>query len=93
MLRMTVHTDDMAVTLQMEGRLAGPAIPEAERCWEAARVEHPDRPLRVDLRAVTFIDQEGIALLKQAFRQGASFLSSGCLTRAYVEEVIGSVRE
>lgn len=93
MLRMTVHTDDMAVTLQLEGRLAGQAIPEAERCWEAARVEHPDRPLQVDLRAVTFIDQEGIAWLKNAFQQGASFLSSGCLTRAYVEQVTRSVRK
>ena len=73
--------------LQMEGRLAGNAIPEAERCWEAALVEHPERPVRIDLRAVTFIDREGIDLLKRAYHQGAGFVSSGCLTRAYVEEV------
>ena len=90
MLRITTHTDDLAVTLQMEGRLAGSAVHEAERCWQALRVEYSDWALRVDLRAVTFIDQEGIALLKQVFREGAGFLSSGCLTNAYVEEVTGS---
>lgn len=90
MLRMTIHTDDLAVTLQMEGRLAGAAVPEAERCWRATCVEHPERPLRVDLRDVTFIDREGIALLKQVYQKGASFLSLGCLTRAYVEEVTHS---
>ena len=90
MLRLTIHTDDLAVTLQMEGRLAGSAVPEAERCWQATCVEYPERPLRVDLRAVTFIDREGIALLKKAYRKGASFLSLGCLTRAYVEEVTRS---
>ena len=87
MLKVTVHIDDKALNLQMEGRLAGQAISEADRCWDAARVEHPERPLRIDLRAVTFIDREGIEFLTRAYQEGAGFLSSGCLTRAYVEEV------
>ena len=87
MLRITVHTDETGSTLKLEGRLAGPAILEAERCWQATRAEHQDRPLRIDLRAVTFMDQEGKSFLNQVFQQGASFLASGCLTRAYVEEI------
>lgn len=90
MLRITVHIDEKAVTLQMEGRFVGEAIPEAEGCWQATRAEHPDRPLRIDLRAVTFMDQEGKLFLKHIFQQGASFLSSGCMTRAYVEEITKS---
>lgn len=93
MLRITVHTDETGPTLQLEGRLAGPAIIEAERCWQTTRAEHPDRPLRIDLRAVTFMDQEGKAFLTQVFQQGACFLSSGCLTRAYVEEITRSGQE
>jgi hypothetical protein len=93
MLRITVHTDETGPTLQLEGRLAGPAILEAERCWQVTRAEHPDRPLRVDLRAVTFMDQEGKSFLTRVFRQGTSFLSSGCLTRAYVEEIMRSGQE
>lgn len=90
MLRVTTHIDDMTITLQLEGRLAGPAILEAKRCWQATREEHQDRPLRIDLRAVTFMDQEGKSFLNQVFQQGASFLASGCLTRAYVEEITRS---
>lgn len=90
MLRITVHSDESKCTLQMEGRLAGPAVIEAEGCWQVVCVENPGRPLRMDLRAVTFIDQQGKSFLKRVFQQGASFLSSGCLTHAYVEEITGS---
>jgi hypothetical protein len=93
MLRITVHTDESGSTLQVEGRLAGPAIIEAERCWQVTRTENPGRPRRLDLRGVTFLDQEGKSFLKRVFQQGASFLSSGCLTRAYVEEITRSCRE
>jgi hypothetical protein len=88
MLRVTVHIDERGPIVQLEGRLAGPVIIEAERCWESTRAAHPDRPLRIDLRGVTFLDKEGKAFLQRAFRLGAGFLSSGCLTRAYVEEIM-----
>ena len=90
MLRVTTHIDDSTITLQLEGRLAGPAVVEAEGCWQVACVENPGWPMRMDLRAVTFIDQEGKSFLTSVFQQGASFLSSGCLTKAYVEEITRS---
>ena len=93
MLRITVHTDETGPTLQLEGRLAGSAIKEAERCWKATRAAHQDRSLRLDLRAVTFVDKEGKLFLKQAYQQGAGFLSSGCLVRSYVEEIMNSSHE
>ena len=93
MLRVTVHRDETAITLQLEGRLAGPAVREAERCWQATCADNPGRPRRIDLRGVTFLDQEGKSFLSQVFRHGASFLSSGCLTRAYVEEITRSRHE
>ena len=93
MLRITVHTDESGSTLQMEGRLAGPAVNEAERCWQLTCAENPGRPRRLDLRGVTFLDQEGKSFLNRVFHQGASFLSSGCLTRAYVEEITRSRHE
>ena len=93
MLRVTVHIDERGPIVQLEGRLAGPVILEAERCWQATRAAHPDRPIRIDLRAVTFLDKEGKAFLKQAFQQGAGFLSKGCLMRSYVEEIMRSGQE
>jgi len=93
MLRITVHADDSEPVVQLEGRLAGPVILEAERCWQATRRDYPDRLIRIDLRDVTFLDKEGKAFLKQAYQQGAGFLSSGCLTRSYVEEILRSGQE
>lgn len=93
MLRITVHTEDTGPIVQLEGRLAGPVIIEAERCWQATRRDYPDRPIRIDLRGVTFLGKEGKAFLQQAFREGASFLTSGCLTRSYVEDILRSGRE
>lgn len=90
MLRVTTHIDDTMITLQLEGRLAGPAVIEAERCWQVTCAEHPGRVPRIDLRGVTFLDQEGKCFLQRVFQQGAGFLSSGCLTRAYVEEITRS---
>lgn len=87
MLRITVATDEQGPVMRLEGRLAGSAIMEVERCWQSACAEHPEQTLRVDLRAVTFIDEKGKSFLKHAFLQGARFLSAGCLTRAYVEEI------
>jgi anti-anti-sigma regulatory factor len=90
MLRVTAHVEDTTITLQLEGRLAGPTVIEAERCWQVTCAENPGRSRRLDLRAVTYLDQEGKAFLRRVFQQGANFLSSGCLTRAYVEEIIRS---
>ena len=90
MLRITMLVDELGSTLKMEGRLAGEAVREAEWCWQAARREHSNRLCRVDLRAVTFLDQEGKSFLSHAFQQGATFLSSGCMTRAYVEAITHS---
>ncbi|HNP27972.1 MAG TPA: hypothetical protein PKK23_02930 [Nitrospirales bacterium] len=90
MLRVTAHVEDTTITLQLEGRLAGPSVIEAERCWQVTCAENPGRSRRLDLRGVTFLDQEGKSFLNRVFQQGASFLSSGCLTRAYVEEITRS---
>lgn len=89
MLRITVHKEKTGATLQLEGRLAGHLVKEADRCWEALCQESPGRRFRVDLRSVTYIDSEGKAWLTRVYEQGARLLASGCLTRSYVEEITG----
>lgn len=87
MLRITVQRDKIGALLLLEGRLAGSLVKEAERCWEAACRDNEGRPLRVDLRSVTYIDSDGKALLKRLHQQGAGLIAAGCLTRSYVEEI------
>jgi hypothetical protein len=87
MLRITVHDNPRALTLQLEGRLAGPWLRELEACWQGA-LTRPCKPiLRVDLTGATFIDAAGKACLAAMHRQGAEFIAGDCLTKAVVTEI------
>ena len=87
MLRITVLIDTQETTLQLEGRLAGRMVEEAELSWRTLLAQNPDRPIRVDLNAITYIDGKGKDFLRQAHQYGAQFMASGCLTKAYIEEI------
>ncbi|WP_447978643.1 STAS domain-containing protein [Candidatus Nitrospira bockiana] len=86
MLRITTHVDQDAVTLKLEGRLAGPWVKELEQCWCGCGRQQAN-PVRIDLSGVTHIDGEGKALLARLYAGGAQFLTRGCLTTCIVEEI------
>jgi anti-anti-sigma regulatory factor len=87
MFRITVHDDPDAVTLRLEGKLAGPWAREAEACWQRTLAGQRRPRLRLDLMGVTLIDDAGKALLIAAHAHGAELVASGCLTRAIVAEI------
>jgi outer membrane protein len=89
MLKITVSRGESSTSLVIEGKLAGPWVAELEASWEAERAQSPQ--LSVDLGGVTFIDADGRALLKRIYQQGGKLLAKGCLTRAIVAEVTGSL--
>jgi ABC-type transporter Mla MlaB component len=90
MLKITVRHNDGGATLTLEGKLAGPWVKELERCWRSNVGMQPSRPVRVDLSSVTFIDEEGKALLEKMHREGAELAASGCLNKSMVEGIIRS---
>lgn len=68
MLRITRTTKDETVWLTLEGKLAGPWVDE---CRDAFRRESPAASnVVLDLARVTFIDSPGLALLRDALREG-----------------------
>jgi ABC-type transporter Mla MlaB component len=71
MLRIS-HTQghDSIWTLRLEGKLAGPWVTELARTCN----ELPCSPdcLRLDLSAVTFVDEPGVALLRDLIGRGAT---------------------
>jgi ABC-type transporter Mla MlaB component len=87
MLRITVHDSPLTLTLQLEGRLAGPWLRELEECWQSALASQPKPVLRVDLSGVMFINAAGQACLTAMHRQGAEFVAADCLTKAIVAEI------
>jgi ABC-type transporter Mla MlaB component len=86
MLRITTHTTAEGLTFQLEGRLVGPWVTELRECWQRTRSDGRC-PVRVDLRAVTYADAAGTALLADLYRQGAELLASGCQMKAVVAEI------
>ena len=85
MLRITIQTDAIGTTLELEGRLTGPWVEELKDCWEGARKS--ERELRVSLKAVTFIDGAGKTLLMFMHRHGVKLTGDGCMTKAIVEAI------
>jgi hypothetical protein len=87
MLRITVHDKPGALTLQLEGRLAGPWVQVLDECWQSALACRRQPIVRVDLTEVTSIDASGRACLEALHRRGAKFIAADCLTKAVVAEI------
>src|SRR6516162_6809769 len=84
MLRITTNDDGSLVHLGLEGRLVTDWVIEAENAWRAAHI--PGRALRVDLTAVTSIDDDGWRLLKAMKEAGAVFVTEGVGMKHLIKE-------
>jgi hypothetical protein len=87
MLRITVRDEPESVTFQLEGRLAGPWVREAQKCWDETTGSHHHSAILCDLTGVTLIDHAGKAFLAAVHAQGAQFVASGCMMRCIVSEL------
>jgi len=61
---------DGRVTVQLYGRIGGQWVPELRRVCHTVLIEE-EKPLDLDLNEVTFIDHEGLALLRELESQVA----------------------
>lgn len=68
MLRITSSTKDGTAWLRLEGKLVGPWVDECRTA--CARETGRDGRLALDLAAVTFVDADGVRLLRQLVDQG-----------------------
>ena len=91
MLKITTQTDATRTIFELEGMLAGAWVHELEDCWR--KVANSDRPVRVMVCAVTFIDGKGKALLTEMHRHGAELVAEGCMNNAIVEEITQGERQ
>lgn len=86
MLKITACINPSHAVFELEGKLAGPWVEELRECWRKAAVS--DRPVRVMLCAVTFVDEEGKRLLAEMHRQGADLVAEGCMNQVIVERIV-----
>jgi hypothetical protein len=87
MLRITVEDEGTLCRLHLAGRLAGAWVAETEKTWRSAPVS--GRPVEIDMREVTGIDQAGLCLLQAMNQAGARFIAKGVAMEALVEEITG----
>ena len=85
MLRISVTTAE-GTAVRLEGRLVGPWVDELDTCWRRLRVA-AERPIRIDLDGVTFVDAAGKAALRKMHADGAVFTASSVMMRAVADEI------
>ena len=70
--------------IQVEGKLAGPWVKELEGAWRATG---RTTPVRVDLTAVSFIDETGEDLLRTMHRERVELKAKGCFTTCLIQSI------
>jgi anti-anti-sigma regulatory factor len=86
MLRITRRDEAGTAVIQIEGRLTGPWVKELEACWRAVAAR-PTVPVRVDLTAVSYIDDEGAELLKAMHRERVELAATGCFNACLIQGI------
>jgi ABC-type transporter Mla MlaB component len=89
MMKITSTTETETLTLKLEGALTGRWVEELKGCWQAASEMKKVQHIRLDLSDVTFVDDEGKAVLALLHRTGAEILATNVLTKFIVEEIAG----
>jgi anti-anti-sigma regulatory factor len=87
MLRVTRRDSVKAFDLKLEGKLAGRWVDVLEQCWRQAVEESGGKRGRIDLTAVTYVDDRGMDLLGQIHRDGTDLYGSTCLAKGIVEDI------
>jgi ABC-type transporter Mla MlaB component len=88
MLRITVHEAGTSWRMQLEGKLAGDWVLEAENTWRSAPVS--GKQIEIDLTDVTAIDDAGQNLLQAMHQAGARFVAEGVAMTALICEISGT---
>jgi len=76
-LRITVHEQESLIKLTLEGRLAGPWVAELCRAWRETAPRLGSKTLLLNLRGLTFSDEEGKQVLRDIVLQTNAEISSG----------------
>ena len=88
MLRITIHEDEEAIGMTLEGRIAGPWVAELSRAWAETAPRLGEKKLSLDLRNVTYSDAGGTQALKEIYVQTNAELIAGTLWAEYLAEEI-----
>ena len=89
-LRITVHEQENLVEVTLEGRLVGPWVAELCKAWREIAPRLGCKKLTLDLRDLTFSDEEGKQLLREIVAQTGAEISSSTLYTKYLAQEIST---
>lgn len=91
MLRITINETPEAATIILEGRLAGAWVAELKRAWKDSAERLNARTVSLDLRNVTFVDEDGKRALREIEEQtGAALIATTPWAKHLVAEICDS---
>ena len=87
-MRISMNDEARVTTLKVEGRVAGPWATELGRTWPDLCASAKQKRLRLDIRGLTFADQEGSQILREIVRAtGAEVVADSPLTQYFANRV------
>lgn len=87
MLKITLTIDDQVATFKLEGKLTGEWVNELRTCWQQVLLTGKQTSIRVDLAGVSWVSDEGTALLGAMRRDGAELSAANLLMAGIVAEL------
>lgn len=89
MLKITINESGNTQTILLEGKIVGPWVEEFKGVWVSLKRSAGAKHLRLDLRSVTFVDEQGRRLLQEIYQETkASFLANSPLTYYFASEAM-----
>jgi anti-anti-sigma regulatory factor len=87
-LKITVQEQESSIKLTLEGRLTGPWVAELDKAWRETAPRLGSKKLLLNLRDLTFSDDEGKQVLRGIVMQSSAEISSSTpLTKHLAQEI------
>ena len=88
MMKISMEDDATVGTLKIEGKVVGPWAAELGERWRDLLASSKRALVQVDIRGVTFVDQQGRGILQDIVREtGAGVLADSPLTQHIANRV------
>ncbi|MBZ5701854.1 MAG: hypothetical protein LAN84_08400 [Acidobacteriia bacterium] len=88
-LRISIEENPRALTMKLEGRIAGPWVSEVSQAWHSLAPSLGVRKLSLDLSGVTYVNADGMQLLREIHEKtDAEFLADSPLTKYFAQEAM-----
>jgi hypothetical protein len=88
MMKISIEDNATVAALKIEGKVVGPWATELGERWRDLVASSKRTLVQLDIRGVTFVDQQGTRILQDIVREtGAKVLADSPLTQHFANQV------